>query len=282
MAPRPLPGIAFLVLALAASAAPKAIRGATCPAVKVLFELDSATSNLTALENAAAFSELTVWARISEYKWLNSAIMGSSVLESNDSIATLVFFRKFEGDNYDGLIYLVFPLVAFHPVTMDTMTKAENDLRKDSAEIIDSVNSATNVLVTDAKVERADLRCSNDGNVVYYNLLDSLLDSFLRACNYLLSLITFPLACHILSGLACLFISFILLILDFLLYILIFLFGMLNVLLYFFGFCLDNLRSMFWTAQGDLSSFSFRLERTLMFVFRLACKARGQIDGYMC
>ena len=243
MALRQRPGVVFLVLALTASAALKAIRGTTCPAVKVLFELDSATDNLKALENTAAATDVIVWAHISKYKWSNSAIMGSSVLESNDSIATLVFFRKFEGDNYDGLIYLVFPLVGLHPVTIDTMTKAENDLRKDSAEIIDSFNSATNVLVTDAKVERADLRCSNDGYVVYYNLLDS----FVFFCAFSAFLYLTAFLCILCLALVCFS------------HILHFLFRMLNVLVYFFGFCLDNYPFMFWTALGVLLSISFRL-----------------------
>jgi hypothetical protein len=240
---------------LSSSAVLKAIRGTTCPAVKMLFELDSATDNLKALENAAAATDVTVWAHTSKYKWSNSAIMGSSVLENNNSIATLVFFRKFEGDNYDGLIYLVFPLVAFHPVTMDTMTKAENDLRKDSAGIIDSVNSATNVLVTNAKVERADLRCSNDGYVVYY----SLLDSFVFFC--VLSVLSFfeSIDFTLRLALICFFISFIILILYFLFHIPVFFFRMLNVLLHFFGFYLNNYPFIFWTALGVLLSISFRL-----------------------
>jgi hypothetical protein len=149
MALRPLSGIAFLALALTASAA----RGALRPGVKVLFELDPAADNLPALLNATAATNETVSAHISKYEWSTSSNM-VPVPASSDSIATLVLFGKFEGDNNDD----------DEDVTFETITKAANDLRNDSAEIIDSVNSATNVSVTDAEVEIAIFGGSNDGD----------------------------------------------------------------------------------------------------------------------
>jgi len=148
MAPRPLPGIAFLVLALAASAA----RGAMSPGVKVLFELDPAADNLTALGKATIATNEAVSTHISNYEWSDSSNT-VSVPESNDSIATLVLFDEFERDKNDD----------DEEVKFDTITKAVNDLRDDSAKIINSVNSTTNVSVTDAEVEIVILGGSNDG-----------------------------------------------------------------------------------------------------------------------